>query len=198
MGLTLVARDVSKMELRATATHERAGFDILDIFPFTSETKRMGIIIRDRHTQDIVFYEKGADAVMARIVQYNDWLDEECGNMAREGLRTLVVAKKKLSEEAYEEFRRQYDRAKVALQDRNARKQAVVEAVLETDLELLGLTGVEDKLQDGVKNTLERMRNAGLKVWMLTGDKVETATCIAVSSKLVARNQNIHQVTKCK
>jgi phospholipid-translocating ATPase len=198
MGLTLVARDISKMELRATATHERAGFDILDIFPFTSETKRMGIIIRDRQTQDIVFYEKGADAVMTRIVQYNDWLDEECGNMAREGLRTLVVARKKLSEDAYDEFRRQYDRAKVDLQDRNTRKQAVVEAVLETDLELLGLTGVEDKLQHGVKNTLEQLRNAGLKVWMLTGDKVETATCIAVSSKLVARNQNIHQVTKCK
>lgn len=198
MGLTLVARDVSKIELRVTATLEQLAFDILDIFPFTSETKRMGIILRDRQTQDIMFYEKGADAVMARIVQYNDWLDEECDNMAREGLRTLVVARKKLSEEAYEEFRRQYDSAKVALQDRNARKREVIEAVLETDLELLGLTGVEDKLQEGVKNTLEQLRNAGLKIWMLTGDKVETATCIAVSSKLVARNQNIHQVTKCK
>lgn len=74
----------------------------------------------------------------------------------------------------------------------------MVESCLESDLELLGLTGVEDKLQDGVRNTLELLRNAGLRIWMLTGDKIETATCIAVSSKLVSRNQNIHQISKCE
>jgi magnesium-transporting ATPase (P-type) len=51
-----------------------------------------------------VFYLKGADVVMSGIVQYNDWLEEECGNMAREGLRTLVVAKKILTEEQYMDF----------------------------------------------------------------------------------------------
>lgn len=51
-----------------------------------------------------MFYLKGADVVMASIVQYNDWLEEECGNMAREGLRTLVVAKKNLTEEQYLDF----------------------------------------------------------------------------------------------
>jgi phospholipid-translocating ATPase len=118
--------------------------------------------------------------------------------MAREGLRTLVVGKKHLSEEAYANFTAKYHEAEVSLHDRNALKQSVVEEVLESNLELLGLTGVEDKLQEGVKNTLEQMRNAGLRVWMLTGDKIETATCIAISSKLVARNQGIHQVAKCK
>lgn len=72
----------------------------------------------------------------------------------------------------------------------------VVAEVLEQGLELLGLTGVEDKLQDDVKATLELLRNAGIKIWMLTGDKIETATCIAISTKLVARNQYIHQVAK--
>jgi phospholipid-translocating ATPase len=48
-------------------------YDVLNIFPFTSETKRMGIIVRNRQTDEITFYEKGADAVMSRIVQYNDW-----------------------------------------------------------------------------------------------------------------------------
>ncbi|OAD71393.1 hypothetical protein PHYBLDRAFT_31637 [Phycomyces blakesleeanus NRRL 1555(-)] len=198
MGLALVSRDVNKMQLHVRANDMLLDFDILNIFPFSSETKRMGIVIRDKLTHEITFYEKGADSVMTSIVQYNDWLEEECGNMAREGLRTLVVAKKKLSEEAYEEFRKKYHEAEVALLDRNGRKQAVVENLLETDLELLGLTGVEDKLQDGVKNTLEQMRNANLKIWMLTGDKIETATCIAVSSKLVSRNQQIYQVSKLK
>ena len=73
---------------------------------------------------------------------------------------------------------------------------AVVAETLERDLELLGLTGVEDKLQDDVHGTLELLRSAGIKIWMLTGDKIETATVIAISTKLVARNQYIHQVAK--
>jgi len=68
---------------------------------------------------------------------------------------------------------------------------AVVAKFLEHDLDLLGLTGVEDKLQDDVKSTLELLRNAGIKIWMLSGDKVETARCIAISTKLVARNQSM-------
>ncbi|KAI8884283.1 phospholipid-translocating P-type ATPase [Backusella circina FSU 941] len=198
MGITLMGRDVNSIELRVDSTGDMLRYDVLNIFPFTSETKRMGIIVRNRQTDEITFYEKGADAVMSRIVQYNDWLDEECGNMAREGLRTLVVAKKNLSEQAYQDFSEKYHEAEVSLHDRNMLKQSVVETVLESELELLGLTGVEDKLQEGVKNTLEQMRNAGLKVWMLTGDKIETATCIAISSKLVSRNQGIHQVAKLK
>ncbi len=55
------------------------------------------------------------------------------------------------------------------------------------------MTGVEDKLQLNVRTTLETLRNSGLKIWMLTGDKLETATCIAKSSKLVAREQDIYE-----
>jgi phospholipid-translocating ATPase len=73
---------------------------------------------------------------------------------------------------------------------------AVVGDYLERGLELLGLTGVEDKLQEDVRATIELLRNAGIRIWMLTGDKVETATCIAISTKLVARNQYIHQIAK--
>jgi phospholipid-translocating ATPase len=60
-------------------------FQILHLFPFTSESKRMGIIVRDEHTDEVSLIMKGADTVMAQMVQYNDWLDEECSNMAREG-----------------------------------------------------------------------------------------------------------------
>lgn len=65
-------------------------------------------------------------------------------------------------------------------------------ATLERDLELLCLTGVEDRLQENVRPTLEVLRNAGIRVWMLTGDKLETAECIAKSSRLVPRNQPLH------
>ena len=171
-------------------------FAILTVFPFTSESKRMGIVIRDLSSGEVVFVQKGADVVMAKIVQKNDWLEEECGNMAREGLRTLVIGRKRLSEEGYRIFEAKYRQAQLNLEDRNAAIARVIAEHLERDLDLLALTGVEDKLQEDVKPTLEILRNAGLKIWMLTGDKIETATCIAMSSKLVSRGQYIHQVAK--
>jgi phospholipid-translocating ATPase len=174
------------------------GFDILEIFPFTSESKRMGIVIRDRMNGELTFYQKGADVVMAKIVAQNDWLEEESGNMAREGLRTLVVGRKRITEDRWSAFKADYKNARVQIRGRSEAMAKVIDEYLERDLELLGLTGVEDKLQEDVKPTLELLRNAGVKVWMLTGDKIETATCIAISSKLVARNQYIHQVAKLK
>ena len=195
MGLTLVFRDRKRIELQ-TPNGSRLTFDILDIFPFTSESKRMGIVVRDTQTGDITFLQKGADVVMTKIVQRNDWLEEETANMAREGLRTLVMARKRLGNTAYSDFANLYHEASIKLEGRNEAMSAVVAQFLEHDLELLGLTGVEDKLQDDVKSTLELLRNAGIKIWMLTGDKVETARCIAISTKLVARNQYIHEIAK--
>ena len=188
-------RDRTRIELQ-TPTGARISFDVLDIFPFTSESKRMGIVVRDAQTGEITFLQKGADVVMTKIVQRNDWLEEECANMAREGLRTLVMARRRLSDQSYGHFKEQHHLASIRLEGRNEAMAAVVSELLEHDLELLGLTGVEDKLQDEVRLTLELLRNAGIKIWMLTGDKIETATCIAISTKLVARNQYIHQVAK--
>ena len=133
---------------------------------------------------------------MAKIVQRNDWLEEETGNMAREGLRTLVVGRKRLSREQYDAFTEQYRAASLSLHGRDADMVRVIKSHLERDLELLGVTGVEDKLQKDVKPSLELLRNAGIKIWMLTGDKVETARCVAISSKLVARGQHIHTIAK--
>uniref|UniRef100_A0A5F9CCM0 Phospholipid-transporting ATPase n=1 Tax=Oryctolagus cuniculus TaxID=9986 RepID=A0A5F9CCM0_RABIT len=116
---------------------------------------------------------------------------DECGNMAREGLRTLVVARRALTEEQYQDFESRYSQAKLSVHDRTLKVAAVVES-LEREMELLCLTGVEDQLQADVRPTLEMLRNAGIKIWMLTGDKLETATCIAKSSHLVSRTQDIH------
>ncbi|ERE70330.1 putative phospholipid-transporting ATPase IIB [Cricetulus griseus] len=174
VGLTLVGRDQSSMQLRTP------GDQILNL-----------TILQDESTGEITFYMKGADVVMAGIVQYNDWLEEECGNMAREGLRVLVVAKKSLTEEQYQDFEARYVQAKLSVHDRSLKVATVIES-LEMEMELLCLTGVEDQLQADVRPTLETLRNAGIKVWMLTGDKLETATCTAKNAHLVTRNQDIH------
>jgi len=194
VGLHLIHRDRNSLRLQ-TAEGDILAYQILKLFPFTSESKRMGIIVRT-DDDEIWFYMKGADTVMAKLVMANDWMDEECANMAREGLRTLVIGRRRLTEELWTEFEDAYRVADVQLADRDAAKAAVVAKYLEYGLEILGITGVEDKLQDDVKPSLELLRNAGIRIWMLTGDKVETARCVAVSSKLVGRGQYIHSVTR--
>ena len=208
VGLRLMHRDRHSITLQSVdSSRVVVKVRILDILPFTSEGKRMGVILQfqqgSRSTVDsaeeageIWFYQKGADTVMASIVAANDWLDEETANMAREGLRTLVIGRKKLSSHQYREFSNQYKQASMSLQNRDSGMARVVKDHLEHNLELLGVTGVEDKLQRDVKPSLELLRNAGIKIWMLTGDKVETARCVAVSAKLVSRTQYIHTITK--
>jgi phospholipid-translocating ATPase len=200
VGMTLISRDRESIKIAVGADFRKPvlilEYEILHNFPFTSETKRMGIVLRDKVTGEVYFFEKGADMVMSKIVQSNDWLDEECGNMARDGLRTLVIGRKLLSRDQLDTFERRHHEAKISTLDRANLIQKSISDCLESDLELLGVTGVEDKLQDDVKMSLEILRNAGIKIWMLTGDKVETATCIATSSKLFSRNQQILQVQK--
>lgn len=209
VGLRLAHRDRQRMVLESVHTGEVvARAEVLNIFPFTSEGKRMGIILRyarpgeksdnDESSDPVWFFQKGADTVMSTIVAANDWLEEETSNMAREGLRTLVVGRKRLSQAQYRSFSTAYKEASMSLQDRDDLMASIVKECLEHDLELLGVTGVEDKLQRDVKPSLELLRNAGVKIWMLTGDKVETARCVAVSSKLVARGQYVHTIAKSR
>lgn len=208
VGLKLSYRDRQTVVLESTETKQVViRVRIMDIFPFTSDSKRMGIIVEFQQDGDaldsngqaepeIWFYQKGADTVMSSIVATNDWLDEETANMAREGLRTLVVGRKRLSLQQYKEFSAKYKQASLSFQGRDVGMAKVIGECLERDLELLGVTGVEDRLQRDVKSSLELMRNAGIKIWMLTGDKVETARCVAISAKLVSRGQYIHTVSK--
>lgn len=196
VGLSLFKRDRHTITLMHDATRQVMNYNILQVFPFNSDTKRMGIVVQDIKKDELWFLEKGADTVMGKIVQSNDWLDEETGNMAREGLRTLVIGRKKLSTKLYEIFKEKYAKASSAMLDRDAEMQRVISQYLETDLELLGLTGVEDKLQKDVKSSIELLRNAGVKIWMLTGDKVETARCVSVSARLISRGQYVHTITK--
>lgn len=196
VGLKLFKRDRHKITLMHVHMSQLLEFEVLYNFPFSSETKRMGILVKSKFRDEVWFLQKGADTVMSKIVGSNDWLDEETGNMAREGLRTLVIGRKVLSTSVYEDFSSNYREASLAMKDRDQTMQKVVSYYLEQDLELLGLTGVEDKLQTDVKPSIELLRNAGIKIWMLTGDKVETAKCVSISARLISRGQYVHQVTK--
>lgn len=194
VGLELIERTSDCIMLK-TAAKSIEIYKILAVFPFTSQRKRMGIILQRKASGQIVFFLKGAEEVMQHSLSKLDRerVLEECDGFAREGLRTLVISKRDLSDNEYSCWRAVYDAASIALDDRERRVQAEVEK-LEVNMSALGVTGVEDKLQDDVPNTIENMRNAGIKVWMLTGDKIETAECIANSTRLKSRDDNWHVI----
>ncbi|CAH0722948.1 unnamed protein product, partial [Brenthis ino] len=177
MGVSLYRRDLHSIALKLRASNEIMSFNILQIFPFTSEAKMMGIIVQEESSHVITYYVKGADVALSKLFD-SAWLTAECTRLAAEGLRTLVVAKRTLTKNEYLEFESEYKEARL-----NGRAAACM-ARLNRGLVLLALTGVEDRLADHVPATLAALRTAGIKIWMLTGDKLETALCIARSLQL--------------
>ncbi|KRX03653.1 P-type ATPase, cytoplasmic domain N [Pseudocohnilembus persalinus] len=194
LGIELINREQHSMQIQNSQDFVDK-FQILDVFPFSSETKRMGIIVRHEHTNQIIFYLKGADIVMKKLLP-NDFqiiVDKYCEQLAKEGLRTLVIAQKLLSQEEYDQWKKDYKKAEASLENRKIRVNQVL-GELEKNVMYLGITGVEDKLQEDCQIILSDMRKAGIQIWMLTGDKMETAICISVSSGLKDPRHQIYQI----
>jgi phospholipid-translocating ATPase len=203
LGVVLTYRDLTSMAFTVGEAAQLHTYTIVKMFPFSSERKCMGIILRERSCatsngngnaavqESIKFYMKGADVKMAAVVRQSGWLEECCQELAQMGLRTLVFASRTLSEELLDRFLQEYETAMGMLCE--GRNDAIESAMrlIETDMTLTGVTGVEDELQDDVVVCLETLGMCGIKVWMLTGDKVETATTIGRSTRLIPRHCRI-------
>lgn len=198
LNIKLNERSQMRMQIM-NAENVAEDYEILANFPFSSETKRMGILVKHLETNRLIFYLKGAEVVMeAKVMESSrPFLRETCENLASTGLRTLVISQKYVSWDEYENWSRKYELAKTEMEDREKKVQKVVEQ-LEENMEFLCVTGVEDKLQLDVADTIESLRNGGVQVWMLTGDKVETATCIAISTGLKAKSQKLFFMRELK
>ncbi|XP_075980773.1 putative phospholipid-transporting ATPase IIB [Anticarsia gemmatalis] len=182
MGISLYRRDLHNISLKLRAANEIKQYSIKQIFPFTSESKMMGIIVQEENSGEITYYVKGADVALSPLLDCR-WHSAECTKLAADGLRTLVMAKKTLTEQQYLEFETEYKEARLCVTNRSERTAEAL-SKLQRGLTLLAVTGVEDKLADDVPRTLGMLRTAGIKIWMLTGDKLETALCIARSLQL--------------
>jgi phospholipid-translocating ATPase len=184
-GLILRNRTQTTMDLFWEDFQVSQSFQILNNFPFTSKKKRMGIIVKDNLTGRFIFYLKGADEIMRNRVHQNQrgFLKDNCDDLSREGLRTLVYAYKILSEEEYRMWAEDFHAASTEIERREELQEAVTER-LENNMEILMITGVEDKLQEECALTISDIRRAGIKFWMLTGDKIETVSCVAISAGL--------------
>ncbi|EIE80028.1 hypothetical protein RO3G_04733 [Rhizopus delemar RA 99-880] len=169
---------------------EEYTFELLHVLDFTSDRKRMSVIVRrPAPWHDLVLYCKGADNVIAqRLSQVEPDLiaktHEHVDLFSENGLRTLMLSYRILSEQEYEGWKKEMDEASTAIEDRVERTARVQEKI-EVDLRLLGATGIEDKLQEGVPDCIEDLRKAGIKIWVLTGDKLETAINIGYASCLL-------------
>lgn len=170
-------------------------YTILNNLEFNSSRKRMSAIIRMPDGKIFLFC-KGADSVIySRLrrgeqAQLRKSTAEHLEMFAREGLRTLCIAQKEISEEDYQAWNKEHDLAITALVDRDDKLEVVSDAI-ERDLTLLGGTAIEDRLQDGVPDTISLLGEAGIKLWVLTGDKVETAINIGFSCNLLNNDMDL-------
>lgn len=181
----------SRTEKQATISlHGREEtYSILNIIEFDSTRKRMSVIVRDPKGR-LQLLCKGADSVMYERMcrtgqeQLLEKTLEMLTVFAAEGLRTLVIAKADLDEKFYADWSKRYVDAQCAVTDRAAKVAAVGEEI-EKELVLVGTTAIEDKLQHQVPQTIELLMAAGIKVWVLTGDKQETAINIGYACALL-------------
>lgn len=162
-------------------------YELLCILDFNNVRKRMSVILRK--DGEIRLYTKGADNVIYDRLKRNhsdvkSKTQEHLNKFAGEGLRTLALAWRPLGEQSFAEWKRRHHAAALALHDRDEQLDAIYEEI-ETDLLLMGVTAIEDKLQDGVPETIANLSMAGIKVWVLTGDKQETAINIGYSCQLL-------------
>ncbi|KAK4485891.1 hypothetical protein RD792_008542 [Penstemon davidsonii] len=163
-------------------------YEVLDILEFTSDRKRMSIVVKDSQSGKIILLSKGADEAIlphAYTGQQVRTYAEAVEQYAQLGLRTLCLAWRELEDEEYQEWAVMFKEANSSLVDREWRVAEVCQR-LEHDFEILGVAAIEDRLQDGVPETIETLRKAGLNFWMLTGDKQNTAIQIALSCNFVS------------
>jgi phospholipid-translocating ATPase len=155
----------------------------------------MGIILKNKIHGHIIYYLKGAENVMLKFVkkEYVSYIAENAENLAVKGLRTLVLSQKIISQEDFDIWNKEYNEALTSMENRKEKINTAI-SKLENNMDFLCVTGVEDLLQDEVAATIDNLRNAGMKIWMLTGDKVETATCISISAGIKAKNHKIFTI----
>ncbi|KAF1742446.1 hypothetical protein MXB_2301, partial [Myxobolus squamalis] len=172
---------------------------ILSVIDFTSERKRMSVIAQSS-TDEYYIFTKGADnVIMERLKNQTDKTFEATlnylENFARSGLRTLCIAYKALKSEECESILLNLNEAFNHISQREHFVDMVANQI-EKDLVLLGATGIEDKLQTNVPETINMLKGANIRIWMLTGDKLETAMNIGFSCNLLNINMDI-KVLSC-
>ncbi|KAJ0746731.1 putative P-type phospholipid transporter [Helianthus annuus] len=174
-------------------------FKLLNILDFTSKRKRMSVIVQDE-TGQILLLCKGADSIIFDRLSKNRRLYEEAtkkhlNEYAEAGLRTLAFAYRKLDISEYSSWNGEFSKAKTSIGGERDTMLEHLSDIMEKDLILVGATAVEDKLQQGVPQCIDKLAQAGLKLWVLTGDKMETAINIGFACSLLRQGMKQIRIT---
>lgn len=169
-------------------------YTLLAVCEFNSTRKRMSAIFRCPDGK-VRCYTKGADTViLERLNEHNPHVEATLVHLeeyAAEGLRTLCLAMREVPEDEFKEWYAVFDKAQTTLGGNRADELDKAAELIEKELYLLGATAIEDKLQDGVPETIHTLQQANIKVWVLTGDRQETAINIGMSSKLLSEDMTL-------
>ncbi|POW20960.1 hypothetical protein PSHT_02992, partial [Puccinia striiformis] len=201
-GLEEVGQSGSRNLNAAQPTCEDAEeYELLEVNEFTSLRKRMSVVVQKLESQrpiagELYLFVKGADNVIFERLApgqeaIREQVDCQLETFAAKGLRTLCLAYRKLDRAQLEAWSAKYAQAMSQLGEARETLIESVQDELENDLILLGATAIEDKLQDGVPQAVSDLKRAGIKVWIATGDKLETAVAIAKSCQLIGSDMNL-------
>ncbi|KAL1197082.1 Phospholipid-transporting ATPase 1 [Cardamine amara subsp. amara] len=188
-GFLLIERTSGHIVINVRGEMQR--FNVLGLHEFDSDRKRMSVIL-GCPDMSVKLFVKGADSSMFSVMNecYGDVIQATKNQLhaySSDGLRTLVVGMRELNDSEFEQWHSSFEAASTALIGRAGLLRKVA-GNIETSLRIVGATAIEDKLQRGVPEAIESLRIAGIKVWVLTGDKQETAISIGFSSRLLTRN----------
>lgn len=211
--VTFVHRDPETLAIRLPDGSVEE-YDLLEEFGFTSTRKRMTVVVRRRcpdreRDASVLVLTKGSDSVVFQRLVTTDSTEElriqdttraHLKAFAVDGLRTLVFATKTLPLNEWTAFHARYRRAKADLRQLDAKSKGLpngidtLEDKMECGLTLIGATAIEDQLQEGVPDAIAKLRAAGVAVWMLTGDMLETAINIGLSCHLLVDGMQRHVI----
>lgn len=192
LGYKFVARKPRSVIIEVDG--QQFEYELLAVCEFNSTRKRMSTIFRCPDGK-IRVYCKGADTViLERLAKDNSIVDvtlQQLEDYATEGLRTLCLAMREVPEQEFLEWKQVFDKAATTVGGNRADELDKAAEIIEHDFYLLGATAIEDRLQDGVPDTIHTLQTAGIKVWVLTGDRQETAINIGMSCKLISEEMTL-------
>lgn len=197
-GFVFMGRDRDILRLKTPFTDTPEEYELLNVLEFNSARKRMSVIVRKLDAEGRIFLlTKGADNIIFNLLSpdhsqdlLKEQTDRDLQEFASEGLRTLCLSYRNIEQAEYDEWNREYHDAEVAMDDREEKMEEVM-AKIERNLLLLGATAIEDKLQDGVPECIADLKRAGIRVWVATGDKLETAVAIGYTTNLLTSDTNM-------
>ena len=210
LGYTFLSRENNRVSILVyddeKQEDEMREYDILQKFDFTSERQRSSVIVRDLSNNKIMVYIKGSDkkifAGKGKFSSDNiyEMSQKHVDLFARQGLRTLCYSFKYLDENEYNNWVKEYNDLKYqAINNKSLSSQLdqMIEKI-EGESILLGVSALEDKLQDRVKEDIEDFIDAGINFWMITGDKMDTAETIGYSCGIISEDNDVYKIRENK